>query len=50
MMMTLSLPRLVDSINVAFVSHATYQLTVTNFGDYVILLSLPWYVAQTEPS
>jgi len=33
---------LVDSVNVAFVSHASYHLGVTNFGDYLAFLNLPW--------
>ncbi|KAF8266641.1 hypothetical protein EI94DRAFT_165827 [Lactarius quietus] len=32
---------LVDSVNVALVSHATYEIGVTNFGDYQPF-SLPW--------
>jgi hypothetical protein len=33
---------LVDSVNVCFVSYATYYVSVTNFGDYLALELLPW--------
>lgn len=49
-MVTSSLIRLVDSVNVAFVSYTTYELCVTNFGDYEPLLFLPWYATPKELS
>jgi len=33
---------LVDTVNVVFVTHSTYYLDVTNFGDYSAFLHLPW--------
>ena len=47
-MVTSSLTRLVDSVNVALVSHTAYELAVTNFGDYRSLEFLPWCVALKE--
>ena len=44
-MVTSSLTRLVNSVNAALVSYATYQLAVTDFGDYRPLSFLPWSVA-----
>jgi hypothetical protein len=34
---------------VAFVIHATYNIGVTNFGDYLSLEILPWYAAPKVP-
>ncbi|KAF8148139.1 hypothetical protein K438DRAFT_1472977, partial [Mycena galopus ATCC 62051] len=31
-----------DAFNLALVSHGFYFLTVTNFGDYVVLGAAPW--------
>ena len=42
---TPSSTRLVDSLHMALVSHTTYWVAVTNFGDYSAFQVLPWYVA-----
>jgi hypothetical protein len=47
MAVTLSLTRLVDSVNMVFVTYTTYQLGVTNFGDYQPISLLPWYGSKT---
>ena len=39
---TSSSTRLVDSANVVFISYATYNICVTNFGDYPSIVFLPW--------
>ncbi|KAF8266639.1 hypothetical protein EI94DRAFT_1732569 [Lactarius quietus] len=39
--------KLVDSVNMALISLATYEIGVTNFGDYQPF-SLPWYAAPKE--
>jgi len=41
---------LVDSVNVGFVSYATYNVSVTNFGDYLSLEYLPWSLSAVELS
>jgi hypothetical protein len=35
---------LVDSVNMGFVIYASYNTSVTNFGDYLPLEFLPWYL------
>jgi len=41
---------LVDSLNVGFVCHSTYYLAVTNFGDYLVFLNLPWTLSAIDLS
>jgi len=33
---------LIDTLSVVFVTHSTYYIAVTNFGDYLVFLHLPW--------
>jgi hypothetical protein len=40
--------RLVDSVNLALICYTTYQIGVTNFGDYEPLAFLPWYAVPKE--
>jgi len=37
-----SLTRLVDSVHMVLVSHTTYWVAVTHFGDYLSIRVLPW--------
>jgi hypothetical protein len=48
MMVTSSLTRIVDSANLALICYTTYQIGVTNFGDYEPLAFLPWYAVPNE--
>ena len=41
--MVTSSSRLIDSINMAFIIHTTYHIGVTNFGDYLSIIFVPWY-------
>lgn len=36
--------RLLDSLQLAMISHAVYTYTVTDFANWLAVLELPWYV------